>query len=92
MPHTFFIVVCWLFGHSVCMTIVPSKVEMLARNPKEYLLKPHVVLMFVPSNPKPPTIVNVLVMHVETKSSNRAIPREELHEDIEPLSYMPSCY
>ena len=54
----------------VCsLTIVPSEIEMLAGNPREYLLEPPLVLMPSPSSPKAPTIVEVHVLHVEAESS-----------------------
>lgn len=67
---SFSTIVCWLFGNGVCtlcaLIIVSFEVEMLARNPRECLLKPHVGLMHVPNSPKTPTIAEVHVMHVET--------------------------
>jgi hypothetical protein len=71
----------------VCsLTIVPSEVEMLAGNPRELLLEPPVMLMPIPSSPKPPTIVEVPVFHVEAESSHRVLPREEMPEEGEQLS------
>ena len=42
--------------------------------------------MQFPNNSGPPIIVEVHVLHVEPKSSRRVIMREELLEDVEPLS------
>ena len=44
------------------------------------------MLMPIPNNHGPPIIVEVHVLHVEPKSSRRVILREELLEDVEPLS------
>ena len=84
--HPFSLLSAGYLGMVCSMTIVPSEVEMLAGNPREYLLEPPVMLMPIPSSPRPPTIVEVPVLHVEAESSNRVFPREELPEDVEPLS------
>ena len=71
----------------VCtLSIVPSEVEMLARNPRELLLEPLVMLVPIPSSLRAPTIVEVPVLHVEAESSHRVLPREEMPEEVEQLS------
>lgn len=47
------------------LIIIPSQVKMLVGNLREHLLQPHVQLMPILSSPKPPTILEVYIMHVE---------------------------
>ena len=71
----------------VCtLTIVPSEVKMLGRNPRELLLEPPMMLMPIPSSPRAPTIVEVHVLHVEAESSHRVLPRKEMSEEVEQSS------
>jgi hypothetical protein len=66
----------------VCsLTIVTSGMEMLVGNPKELLLEPFMMLMPIPSNPRPP----VHVLHVEAESSHRVLSREGMLKDGEQL-------